>query len=502
MSSLRAPRLIPERLLRRFWIEQSFPALNLQTADGRPLNIILPGTPNRNSGPDFLGARIRIGDILYSGDVELHRGCRDWRDHRHQKDPRYNSVILHVVLESGGLHRAQLTQSGRPIPVLVLGRYLNGARRRGLKHSGRTVQCEEPQPLRCRGLNSSVPSPLIRSWLTTLSEERLELKVRRFGERMKELSRGRCLRAGFDPGVLSAISDHEETPGSGRLADWEQLLYEGIMEALGYENNQAPFLRLARSCTLRILKRNFGAPPAFGTVLRFEAALFKISGFLGRQEISREKDTIHHIRLLRNLWKLSGERYSGELIRSTEWQFFRMRPENFPTLRIAGAARLVSAFIRKNFFAHIVRIVGSSVLTPIQRYIALERLFIVGADGYWTSHYRFGEPASAPIKTLIGKGRAAEVIVNAVVPVSLLYARTFRDRNLEECVFALLEECPPEHPNHITTVISSQLVRKRFALDTARLQQGALQLYNRYCTAGRCGECEVGKIVFRRVLPR
>lgn len=514
MSSIRAPRLIPERLLRRLWMEHSFPALNLHTADGRPLNIILPGIANRNTGPDFLGARIRVGDVLYLGDVELHRGSRDWRDHRHQKDPRYNSVILHVVWEASGLHQTPLTQSGRPVPVLVLSEYLNGRERRGMKRWVSAPSGEHALPLRCRGLNSAVPTPVIRSWLTTLSGERLDMKVRRFGERMKELARARGLHVrephssfdnvidGFVPGEHTVISDEGEPGDSGNLSDWEQVLYEGIMEALGYENNQAPFLRLARSCTLRTILRQFASPPAYDSVPRIEAALFKIAGFLGRTERQPERETERYIRVLRNLWKLSGDRYRSEFLRSIDWQFFRMRPENFPTLRLAGAARLLPALIRKNFFRHVIRVLGSSVLSTHERYSVLERLFLIPAGGYWKSHYRFGERAAAPIRTLIGKGRAAEIIVNAVVPVSLLYARTYRDGNLEQGALSLLEECPPDIQNRTTSLISDQLVRKRFALDTARLQQGGLQLYNRYCTVGRCGECEVGKIVFRASTPR
>jgi hypothetical protein len=185
------------------------------------------------------------------------------------------------------------------------------------------------------------------------------------------------------------------------------------------------------------------------------------------------------------------------MIGASEWQFFRLRPENFPTLRLAGAARLIPRLIRKNFFGYILQIVRGDVLSVRQRYSTLESLFTIPAGSFWSTHYRFGERAREEVKTLIGKGRAAELIVNSVIPVCFLHARVYGDIMLEEGASMLSEECPATGENCAISAIADQLIRGRFALDSAMLQQGALQLHKFYCTQNRCSECEVGKVVFR-----
>lgn len=508
MSSRPAAQSIPERLLRNLWIRQSFPASGLKTEDGRPLKIILPGRLNRNSGPDFIGARIRIGDVVYGGDVELHRHSEDWRRHGHQRDPRYNSVILHVVFNGKAGHAPPLTSSARPIPVLLLGDFFNALSPGDLKMTGPGKRFEKLAPIRCHRLNDAVKGALLRTWLEKLSSERIELKIRRFEERLKEMSYEQSLRIrephpsyddlpfGLNPDELPPPARDGCARAFSRLADWEQLTYEGIMEALGYENNRDPFLTLARNLSLRIIARHFTPPPSCDPTPRLEAALFRIAGLLDTAEAPADKDVRRHVKMLRNLWKLSGNCYAGEYISYAGWKFFRMRPENFPTLRLAGAARLLPRLIRKTFFKHIIQIVRGDVLAVRQKYLVLEGLFTVPADGIWTSHYRFGERANKPIKTLIGKGRAAEIIVNGVIPICLLYARIFGDTVLREGALVLFEECPPAIDNSATSLITDQLIKGRLSLDSALLQQGALQLHNFYCMEERCSECAVGKLVF------
>ena len=509
MSSKHVSCAIPERFLRRIWIQQSFPASELKTTDGRPLKIILPGRLNRNSGPDFIGARIRIGEILFTGDVELHRYSENWREHRHHKDPRYNSVILHVVYGGKQSHAPPLTKSGRPVPVFILGNYLTASSRRDQNTSDTSGTCEGPAPIRCRDLNRSVSSRALRLWLEKLAAERIDMKIRRFEERLKELNDEQnlvlfepppCygdLPFGLNPDELPPPAHGNAVRHFNKLADWEQLMYEGFMEALGYENNQDPFLRLSRNLNLRTIARHFTAPSSCDPAPRLEAAFFRVSGLLDTAWEPAGKGVRSHMKMLRNLWKLSGHCYTGGYIASTDWQFFRLRPENFPTLRIAGAARLLPRLIRKNFFKRIIQIVRGDLLTVKQRYSILEGLFIVPADGFWAAHYLWGERAHKPVKTLIGRGRAGEIIVNVIVPICLLYARIFRDEMLRDGTLMLLRDCPPSIENNVTSAIADQLIKGRFALDTAFLQQGALQLHKMYCTEERCPECAVGTIVFK-----
>ena len=509
MSSKPASYAISERFLNQIWIHQRFPASNLKTDDGKPVSILSPGKLNRDGGPDFRGARIRIGGVLYTGDVELHGRYREWTGHRHNLDPKYNSVILHVVLRANPGRTSPMTRAHRRIPVLVLGDYLNVSGDHAPAGASADEGGERPERIRCYGLNGIVDDASLKSWLLKLATDRIELKGRRYSERLRELAGSHRPRVGepgreYDdlpfglyPGELPPPNLDCDLPEANRDGLWEQLMYEGIMEALGYGKNQALFLRLARNLTLRTIAGNF-MPPGGGDVSpRLEAAFFRISGLLSETPSKPEKESAKHMKLLRNLWTLSGECYTGEMISAAEWQFFRLRPENFPTLRLAGAARLIPRLIRKGFFGYILQMVRGDVLSARQRYSILEDLFVVRADSFWSNHYRFGERARGELKTLIGKSRAAEIIVNSIVPVCHLHARVNKDTMLEEGTAMLSAECPPGGENSSTTAIAGQLVRRRFVLDSALLHQGALQLHKFYCMEERCSECEVGRVVFR-----
>jgi uncharacterized protein DUF2851 len=509
MSSKSNSCTISERFFRQTWIHQQFRLSDLRTVDGRPVNILSPGKLNTDGGPDFRGARIRIGGVLYGGDVELHRRYREWVEHRHNRDPKYNSVILHVVLQGDSRKAPPLTRSLRSIPVLILGGYLTpcavSTRNTSIPGEG----AERLPRIRCFGLNDSVETARLKSWLLRLASDRADLKIRRFAERLRELAGDQRLQVGEHrseygelPFGLHAgeLPEPEEEYGAidfSREALWEQLMYEGIMEALGYGKNQGLFLRLARNLTLRLIAGNFmPAGPGDGAP-KLEAALFRISGLLNPPPSTSEKESARYMKLLRNLWTLCGDCYTGEMIGAGEWQFFRLRPENFPTLRLAGAARLIPRLIRKDFFGYMLQIVRSDVLAVRQRYAILENLLTVPAGPFWSTHYRFGERAGKGVKTLIGKGRAAEIIINSIIPICLLHARIYKDAMLEEGASMLSGECPPAIENGATSAIGNQLIKGRFALDSALLQQGALHLHKFYCTEERCSECEVGKVVFR-----
>jgi hypothetical protein len=508
--SQRKPRHIPERFLRQLWKHQQFRTTELATTDGRPIRVLSPGRLNRDGGPDFIDAAIRIGGIVYRGDVELHQRAEEWANHLHQHDRKYNAVILHVVLNSPKSAGLPTTASRRPLPVLELSRFLNPSFHETWRSMIRNEREERTTTIKCRSVNDAVDAAIIRRWLGKLAVERIELKIRRFEERLKELAEDRKLLVQEPPPKYDEIPfglNPDELPPPVRNYSphdfakgwlWEELIYEGAMESLGYSKNQQPFLRIARSLTLSYLKEILEHRTSKTELsLSLEALLFHVSGLLPFQKDASDSESRARLRLLRHEWKQLKTLYRREFLAHADWQFFRLRPENFPTVRLAGAAQLIAKFQEENVFKSIVTIVKNTELTMKRKFRALEELFIVPAGPFWSHHVRFEEPSTSDAKTLIGKHRADDIILNTVVPVSLLYARIFKDKEVRQGTLRLFDECPGLAENAITRTIGSQLIKRKFDLGSAMLQQGAIQLFKSYCTPERCMECAVGRIVFR-----
>ena len=497
---------VPERFLRQLWKHQQFDTSRLTTLDGKPVEILSPGVLNTDGGPDYRDALIRIGGILYRGTIELHQHLNEWSLHEHHRDPKYNAVILHVVLYEHPPETTNLTESRRTIPVLVLERYLTQPFRETWDAMILSERAERLSTIKCYDFNEHIASSLIAAWLEKLALERMELKIRRCEERLKELTeetrqhfheplpRYEEVAFGLSPEELPPPFPDFTQRNFKDVHLWEQLLYEGILEALGFTKNQRPFLALARNVTLQFLSRTCTASNDIWQ--HVEALLFAAAGLLPPIQPTMDTESKHHLTQLKRYWRESRSFYHGAVAHEADWQFFRLRPENFPTIRIAGAARLIPRLLEKNFFRSIVQTMKGDTPGFTERYKQLRELLIVPSDGYWEKHFRFGELAKTPIKTLIGESRADEIILNAILPVCLLYARIFKDKQVREGALNLFRSSPRSSKNTITTTIEEQLLKGKTALSSAMFQQGALQLYKFYCMEERCSECAVGKEVF------
>ena len=254
---------IPERFIRHIWQHQLFTGMNLRTPDGRPVVILSPGKANYDGGPDFKGARVRINQITYCGDVELHRDAASWQTHSHHTDPHYNKVILHVVMTADPLQPPASTVSRRTIPLLVLHPFLDPALQSAWDRM--LVGPEQPSTIKlpCAAQSAVIPPAHMEQWLRHLAAERLELKIRRFQERLEQLADERTLtvrepypRYYGDPSQIPPPQREYRQHDFASKDLWEQLLYEGIMECLGYAKNRKPFTALARSMTLARLKQH------------------------------------------------------------------------------------------------------------------------------------------------------------------------------------------------------------------------------------------------------
>jgi hypothetical protein len=484
---------LKEHHLHRIWHDRNLGSDRLRTSDGRSLAILDPGIPNSDGGPDFRHARVRIGSVLFVGDVEIHRRVVDWMQHGHQTDPAYNGVILHVVLEGDPLHTPTVTSSGRTIPTLILRPLLTGDPD---WHIGTNdVSFRE---IACARVNSHVDGNVLEKWIVNVARERLELKIRRYEERLRELAmrsqlhiqdQRRHYGAGYDPD-RDPWAKLTPSDFSARSL-WDQILYEGIMDGLGFSRNREPFVRLSRSLDLRSMQ----IAGVGDDVVCMEALLFGVSGLLPQTRDIRQPASRNHVRSLRRHWRRLRGRLSCERLHPADWKFFPMRPSNFPTVRIAAAAELIRRILLGDLFRLLI---GSfrdhGPPAGIVRFWI--NMLSVAPSSFWKSHVRFDGPSKAAV-TPLGAARARDIAANVFIPIALLYARIFHDVNLRTKALAVYEAFPALSTNGILRRMGSQLLKGRVALDRMAVQQGALQLWGSYCREERCAECDVGKLVFK-----
>lgn len=476
----------------------------MKSLAGEGIEILDIGTPNRDAGPDFRDARIRIGSKLYRGDVEVHRDLADWQKHYHSGDPKYNRVILHVVLRwhpRVSLLKPPKTQSGREVPTLVLEPFLTEPVRIVWQRAILDERRERTQTIPCYERNDDVGSSTIRSWVEKLAIERIELKIRKFEERLKEIVDEHRLvvkepypRYYDDPSELPAPVKEYTQKDFSRKIFWEQLLYEGIMEGLGYSKNQEPFLRLARNLPLEFIGQEQGEGDS--SILNIQAMLFGAAGLLTPQRPIEDAEARKYLASLRKAWSGIRKKYRKEILHRADWQFFRLRPPNFPTVRLAAMSFLLKEFAGEGLLREIVQILKSDTAVEKEKLEKIRSLFSVKAEGFWTQHFTFEGKPHRPAKKLLGPERIEDIILNTVVPVVLLYARIFKDSGARTAALRLYEQFPAAASNSVLNTMQSQLLKKRVPLNSACLQQGTIQLYKFYCVDARCAECEVGKIVF------
>ncbi|HLF20475.1 MAG TPA: DUF2851 family protein [Bacteroidota bacterium] len=498
-------RNIHERFLRHIWSNQYVIQSNLKTIDGRQVNVLDAGELNFDGGPDFSGALVRIGETTFSGDVEIHRTSKEWLLHQHHNDARYNKVVLHVVLEGDSTRLPTLVLSGRQVPVLVLGKFLTESIRTIWQKTIFDERARRAETIPCYHKNLGIESANLDHWLGKLAGERLEMKLRVFEERLKELAQEQLMTLRETPrtwGEPPLEGFPEEIPPPlkeltqrdfAKKDLWEQLLYEGIMEGLGYSKNRAPFQRLARNVSLKVIEK-MGLEDGG---IKLDALLFGVAGLLPRIKTLSEESSKEYARQLIHAWNELRRSFRSEVLHATDWQFFPTRPVNFPSIRIAAASALIPKFFYGDILRVIVQTIKSSEMNP-EKVEILRNVLRVSPSEFWLSHYNFDESSEKPTNAL-GNSRSKDVIINTVLPVALLYARIFRDSAVREGTLSLFETMSASAENFVTRRMESQLLKNRLKLNSASRQQAVIQLYKYYCEKQRCSECDVGKAVFGEV---
>ena len=493
---------IHERFLRYIWNNQYLRTAALRTVDGRAVVVEYTGRLNFNAGPDVRAACVRIGETRFVGDVEIHRTMAEWYLHSHNDDPEYNSVILHVVLDRPTSQERTVVRSGRDIPVLVLGDFLADTLRIVWQEAILDERAHRTATIPCFQENDTVPRDVIEPWLDRLEVERLEIKLRRFEERLRDLAYQHLLSVHEVPRTWGdpPDEDHPDNIPSpfpnltrsdlARRELWEQILYEGILEGLGYSKNRKPFIRLSQMLTLAVFRR-LGAD-----VLQSEALLFGVSGLLPESDDELDDEAQSYISLLKKEWKSLKWKYAGDLLTPTDWTLSPTRPTNAPSLRLVAAREIVRKIFQEDLFRSMVQCLKDRS-EPKKSRVVLHALLETAPGPFWERHLSFSRKTSKPV-TPLGDSRKDDIIVNTILPIGLLYARVFHDNSVREGTLRLLRSFPPNQPNALTIRMEKQLTKGRVALDSAARQQAVIQLFKYYCEEERCGECAIGKFLWGR----
>lgn len=416
-----------EAFLHYIWQFQYFDKTNLSTTSGEPITILLPGFKNTNAGPDFLNSKIKIDDVVWIGHVEIHINSSEWIDHRHHLDASYENVILHVVWKE---NQFILQKDQSKLPTLELkGRISEDLliRYRRLINQPDSIPCAHHLP--------RIPAIKKFSMIEKTLVERLESK---------------------------SVLIHELLKNNEN--DWEQTAFHVLCKNFGFKINSPAFERLAEITPHKhLLKHN--------QVVQVEALLFGQAGFLDDQK----NDS--YFTLLKREYDILGRKFSlrENRMNRSQWKFLRLRPANFPTIRIAQLAALIAT--QKNIFSKIV---------DATSYKDLMTMFSVTQSDYWQNHYRFDYPADDKIAGL-GESSVHNILINSVIPLLVAYGKARDEQAFVDRAIGFSQQIPPEE-NAIITRWKKQDIRAASAADS----QGLLELFNNYCTKKRCLDCNIG----------
>jgi len=239
------------------------------------------------------------------------------------------------------------------------------------------------------------------------------------------------------------------------------------------------------------------------------ALLFGAAGLLPSSTAIQQKESRAYVAGLRGRWKQLRPTFKGEALNEADWLFFRLRPSNFPTARLAAMCFLLPKLFGNESFRKLIGIFKSETLTSKERINRLHELFLFTQDEFWQHHYRFKatskkqsnktedeeNSSSGKARTVLGTARINDIIINTLIPVVLLYARQFNDNASRKSARLLFTQLSATQDNNVTVIVQQQLVKDKASINSSLLQQGTIQLYRFYCSHVRCMECAIGRFL-------
>ncbi|ASU35640.1 hypothetical protein MuYL_3755 [Mucilaginibacter xinganensis] len=407
--------------------------MELQTTGGEQLEIFSAGMHNSDSGPDFQNARIRIGETVWAGNVEVHISSSDWQKHGHTTDDSYSNVILHVVYKDD---KPLVLANGRRVPTLELQNRIPDE----LHSKYHNLVFGNQVIIPCEANIGGVDVLTMHNWLTRVLVERLEKR---------------------SAAVIDALNINR--------GDWEETFYQFLAANFGFKTNALPFELLAKSLPQITLAKNRNSS------LQIEALIYGQAGFLDGDF----KD--EYPSKLKSEYEFLQKKYKLVPIEKHLWKFMRLRPQNFPTIRLAQFAALV---VQAN---HLF-----SKVLEVKDVKALRDLFSeIKVNPYWETHYKF-DTESAPSSKNMGASSIDILLLNTLALFLFSYGKHNQSQHYINRSLKLLEHLPNENNNIITDFANLGV-----KITTAFESQALLELKNNYCNYKKCLQCGVGNRILK-----
>jgi len=396
-----------------------------QKLSNSEFEIISSGQQNLDAGPDFFNAKIKIDNMVWVGNVEIHLRSSDWYKHSHHKDKAYDNIILHLVAIDD---KVIYSTEGKLIPTYEM------------KYDKRIYESYEKllsnnSWIHCDNEIKEIDQITKLSYIESLAIERLQRKSNRFEE------------------LLEFNNNH-----------WEETFYQAISEGFGSKVNSIPFELLSKNTPLTILQKHRD------NLFQIEAILFGQAGFLNSALPEDE-----YYALLQKEYNYLKNKYHLEAIRTELWKFSKVRPSNFPSVKIALLAQLI-----QSHQSILSKILDCKTLSD------LNKLLDVSASSYWETHYKFGK-ISHKRKKRLGKISKQHLIINTIVPFLYLYSRKTLKTHIKERCLEWLEDLEEETNN-----ITNRWINRGFENNNAMQSQGLIELKNEKCNKHKCIDCRIG----------
>jgi hypothetical protein len=418
-----------EEFLHYLWKYHLYYADKLKDNDGNPIEVISAGEYNRDSGPDFFNARIRINGTEWAGNVEIHIKASHFEAHGHHRDHAYDNVILHIVSEDD-----KRVRNARGEEVLTSTIDFDGS-----LYEKYTSLVNNPFAIACQEEISQVDSFYIRHWLQALIVERVMAK------------------SGMIDRILADTGN-----------DWEEAFYRIITRYFGFRVNTGPFEMLSAALPFRIIRKHID------NRFQVEALLFGMAGML-EEGLFRNAINDDYYRDLIKEFRILSAKYSIQPIHGWLWKFSRLRPVNFPTVRISQLSSMLT--VTGGLFSRVIE---------VKDIRELKKVFEVTASAYWDDHFVFGKKSRKVVKST-GETASDILLINSVIPMIFYYGQK-RDAS-EFCERALMffEDIHPEKNSIIDEWHTAGIVAS-----SALESQALIQLRNEYCRKRRCLGCRIG----------
>ncbi|MBQ6964607.1 MAG: DUF2851 family protein [Bacteroidaceae bacterium] len=420
-----------EQLLHYVWKHKIFPLHELRTTDGRRVEVLNPGIHNTDAGPDFTEAKLKLDDTVWVGNVELHQKTSDWFHHHHDTDAAYENIILHVASD---IDRPLFYPNGQEIPQLQLTvpQYV-------MDNYAELSRNDHRPP--CHDVVGTLPVFLIHNWMTSLALQRFEERTRQILVRREALDK-----------------------------NWEDTLFVTLARNFGFGINGDAFERWAQSIPMNAVAKHRDS------LFQIEAIFFGQAGLLDATCID------DYYQKLQKEYCYLRQKFTLTPINPIAWKFLRLRPQNFPHIRIAQLAML---YYEQRL--NLSRLLNAANLSEVSA------LLLTHVSDYWRTHYTFGGQPTRPTEKGLSSSSIELIIINSVAPMLFAYGKYKSDQTLCDRAFSLWEQLKAEN-NAIIRDWASAGVH----CDNAADSQALIQLTRNYCQRRDCLRCQFGYEYIRR----